>query len=168
MRQVVAVAIAAFLMAGCGDEMTPEEQKLADERDIALVEQANEAMPPLRQVIPEPILYPDIERYDLHGEACSYAPGTSLGTRVFAREADAFMKIEGEMQRFAADSGSRELPQHTRSLYNGREYSLRLRIEGEGEPAGGPRTNYEGTVTLFDRHGRVIYEGTGLAQCGSN
>ena len=31
---------------------------------------------------PEPILLPDIERYDLYGEVCSYAPGTSLGARV--------------------------------------------------------------------------------------
>jgi hypothetical protein len=138
-----------------------------------MVEAANDVMPPLKTVTPEPILLPDIERYDLYGQACNYAPGTSLGTRVVAREADAFMKIKGEVVRLAADSGSRELPMRSRTLYSGKEYSLRLEIEEAGGandadaaemvPAG--TTSYEGTVQLRDRFGRVIYEGTGLAQC---
>lgn len=160
------VAIAALLvLAGCEREPTPEEQAQADARDVAMVEAANEVMPPLEEVTPEPILLPDIERYDLYGEACNYAPGTSLGTRVVAREADAFVKIEGEVHRLAADPGSRELPMHTRTLYSGREYSLRLTMVPQGEAEGGEATDYEGSVILRDQWGRVVYEGTGLAQC---
>jgi hypothetical protein len=162
-----ALAFAALTLAGCERELTSEEQAQRDERDIALVEQAGRVLPPLRQVTPEPILYPDIERYDLYGAACNYAPGTSLGTRVVAREADAFVKIDGEVLRFAADPGSRELPLRTRSLYNGRNHVLRLQIDGKGEQAGMETANFEGSVTLLDAHGRVIYEGSGLAQCGS-
>ena len=158
------LAISALLLAGCERQLTPEEQALRDERDIALVEQANNnSQAPVEQLTPEPILYPDIERFDLYGAACNYAPGTSLGTRVVAREADAFMKIDGEVLRFAADPGARELPQRTRSLYNGRKHVLRLQLEGEGGGAG----DYEGAVTVFDRYGRVVYEGVGLAQCRS-
>lgn len=159
-------SVAAVLMlAGCDTGPSPEEQAEADARDVAMVEEANDVMPPLELVTPDPILLPDIERYDLYGQACNYAPGTSLGTRVVAREADAFVKIQGEIHRLAADPGSRELPMHTRTLYSGKEYSLRLAIndgaavEGEGSP------DYEGTVTLRDRFGRVVYEGAGLAQC---
>ena len=160
------LAIAGLLVvAGCDREPTPEEQALADARDVAMVEEANDAMPPLRQVTPEPILLPDIERYDLFGEACNYAPGTSLGTRVVAREADAFVKIEGEVHRLAADPGSRELPMHTRTLYNGKQYSLRLTMEPQESAAGEETTDYEGSVILRDQWGRVVYEGTGLAQC---
>jgi hypothetical protein len=162
------VAIAALLvLAACKREPTPEEQAMADARDVAMVEAANEVMPPLEEVTPEPIQLPDIERFDLYGEACNYAPGTSLGTRVVAREADAFVKIEGEVHRLAADPGSRELLLHTRTLYSGKEYSLRLTMEpqdsaeGEGEET----TDYEGSVILRDQWGRVVYEGTGLAQC---
>src|SRR5690554_1788110 len=144
------VAVGMLLLAGCDKELSPEEQALADARDVEMVKAANDAMPPLRMVTPEPILLPDIERYDLYGEACNYAPGTSFGTRVVAREADAFMKIDGEVHRFAADPGSRELPMHTRSLYNGKEYSVRLSIEEQGDT-----TDYEGSVTLRDRFGRV-------------
>jgi len=160
------VAIAALLaLAGCGREPTPEEQAMADARDVAMVEAANEVMPPLDEVTPEPILLPDIERFDLYGEACNYAPGTSLGTRVVAREADAFVKIEGEVHRLAADPGSRELPLHTRTLYNGREYSLRLTMMPQDGTEGEETTDYEGSVILRDQWGRVVYEGTGLAQC---
>lgn len=157
--------IAVLLLAGCGSEPTPEEQEQADSRDVAMVVEANDAMPPLKQVTPEPILLPDIERYDLYGEACNYAPGTSLGTRVVAREADAFVKIDGEIHRLAADPGSRELPMHTRTLYSGKEYSLRLAIDDQGEAEGEVPANLEGSVSVRDRFGRVVYEGTGLAQC---
>jgi hypothetical protein len=44
---------------------------------------------------------------------------------------------------------------------------LLLRIEqnddGEDRAEG-----YEGFVQLFDAYGRVVYEGTGVAQCKSN
>jgi hypothetical protein len=164
MRPVLGLAGAALLLAGCGGEVSPEEQAAADNRDVAMVEAANKAAPPVQLITPEPILLPDIERYDLLGETCSYAPGTSLGARVIAREADAFMKIDGEIERFAADPGSRELPMHTRSVYNSKGYSLVLALEedtGEGEQ----RTSYEGSVTLRDAHGRIVYEGVGEAQC---
>ena len=166
MRRLLMVAGAALALAGCGDELTPEEQAQADERDVAMVEAANKAAPPVQLVTPEPILLPDIERYDLLGEACSYAPGTSLGARVVAREADAFMKIDGEIERFAADPGSRELPMHTRSVYNSKNYSLVLALkEDTGE--GAQRTSYEGSVTLRDAYGRIVYEGLGEAQCAA-
>jgi hypothetical protein len=165
MRKSMGIAM-LLVLAGCEREPTPEEQALADAQDVAMVEAANQVMPPLKQVTPEPILLPDIERYDLYGEACNYAPGTSFGTRVVAREADAFVKIEGEVHRLAADPGSRELPMHTRTLYNGKEFSLRLAMEPEADAeAEGEKTDYEGSVVLRDQYGRVVYEGVGLAQC---
>lgn len=164
-----AATAALLLLAGCGESATPEEQAMEDARDIAQVHAANEVMPPIELVSPEPILLPDIERYDLYGQTCNYAPGTSFGTRVISREADAFMKIDGEVVRFAADPGSRELPMRTRSLYNSREYALRLAVDGEETPEGGTEADgpneFEGAVTLRDRYGRVVYEGVGLAQC---
>jgi len=159
------IAAAAVLLAGCGDGATPEEQAQQAERDVAMVEAANNSRPPVREVTPDPILLPDIEEFDLYGAACNYAPGTSLGTRVVAREADAFIKIDGEVFRLAADPGSRELPMNTRTLYSGREYSLRLELHGEEAEAESEKADYEGTVIVRDQWGRTVYEGTGLAQC---
>lgn len=165
MRHAMAIAV-LLLVAGCQDDVAPEEQAARDARDVELVEAANDTKPPLQQVTPEPISPADMEQFDLYGAACNYAPGTSLGTRVIARESDAFLKVDDKVVRLAADPGSRELPQHSRSLYSGTEYALRLEISGEGNPASGERMNYEGSVTLRDAYGRVVYEGTGLAQCG--
>ncbi len=164
MRKAWGIA-ALLVLAGCDREPTPEEQAMADARDVAMVEAANEIMPPLEEVTPEPILLPDIERYDLYGMACNYAPGTSFGTRVVARESDAFVKVEGEVHRLAADPGSRELPLHTRTLYSGKKYSLRLNMVPQDEAEPGETPDYEGSVILRDQYGRVVYEGTGLAQC---
>ena len=120
------------------------------------VRQANEEGAPIEPIVPDIISAADRETNDLLGDACIYMPGTSMGERVIAREADAFMKIDGEMVRFAADPGSRPLPANTRTLYNGRGYALRLAIEENGE----------GTVFLYDRFDRTVYTGSGAVDCG--
>ena len=84
MRAGVGVAI-VLVLAGCGDEPSPDEQAQSDARDVAMVEAANNVMPPLEQVTPEPILLPDIERFDLYGEAVgSLADNGTLYTLVAA------------------------------------------------------------------------------------
>lgn len=163
--------VAALTLASCACSAETDERMDAAEqaRVVEAVRLANEAKPGIVEVVPEPILYPDIERWDLFGQACAYAPGTSLGARVIAREGDAFMKIDGELVRFASDSGSRELPMRTHSLYNGRAYSLRLEIADEGEEISvksGPGT-YEGTIWLRDRWDRVVYQGSGTVSCAN-
>lgn len=166
MRWSVIACLSAALVS-CGDELSESEQ---EERDAAIVErvrEANDMAPPLVEVVPEPILYPDMEANDLFGLACSYAPGTSMGARVIAREADAFVKLDGEVLRFAADPGSRELPASTRSFYNGREYSLRLDISDKATDEETNPAFYEGTVWLRDRWDRVVYQGTGAVDCGA-
>ena len=159
------LALVAFmLLAACKPDA--DDHAARNQRDVALVEKANNTLPPLQQVSPEPIGYPEMERYDLAGAACNYAPGTSFGTLVIARADDAFMKIGGKLQRFAADPGARELPRKTRSLYNSREYSLKLGIAGGGKTVPGQTgADYDGAVTLYDPHGRVVFEGSGLARC---
>lgn len=163
------LALLAMGVAACGDEVSPEQQA-ADNRVLSdLVREANDNPPPLDEVVPEPILYDDIEANDLYGLSCAYAPGTSMGARVIAREVDAFMKIDGELVRFAADPGSRELPANSRTLYNGRTYSLRLEIAEEPNEASldGGVQSFEGTMWLRDRFDRVIYTGSGTVQCGA-
>lgn len=163
------LAFPALLLAltACGDARTAEEQAAEDAALVERVREANDNGPPVEEVVPETIGYPDMEAHDLFGLACSYAPGTSMGVRVIAREADAYMKIDGEMIRFAADPGSRQLPANSRTLYNSRKYTLRLAVddmvqEGEIEDA-----TYEGTMWLYDRWERLIYTGAGTANCGA-
>ncbi len=169
MRWTVIICL-GFALGSCGDQMSETEQAELDRDVVERVRSANEAAPPLIEVVPEPILYPDMEAHDLFGVACSYAPGTSMGVRVIAREVDAFVKIDGDVIRFAADPGSRELPANTRTLYNGREYSLRLEIEDKQtsqQTGEGGQVLFEGTAWLRDRWDRVVYQGTGAVNCGA-
>lgn len=162
----LAIPAMACLLVSCSEELSEAEQAEADAAIADRVRQANENGPPVEQVVPDVIGYPDMEANDLLGLACAYAPGTSMGVRVIARETDAYMKIDGEMVRFAADPGSRELPANSRTLYNGREYALRLAIEGDGEPDEIESTTYQGTMWLYDRWDRVVYTGSGTVSCG--
>ncbi|WP_271077888.1 hypothetical protein [Aurantiacibacter sp. MUD61] len=164
--RVLGVAVLAGLLLGCDGALSEEQQAAEDAAISERVREANDAGPPLEEVVPETISYPDMEANDLLGQACAYAPGTSMGVRVIARETDAFMKIDGDMVRFAADPGSRELPSNTRTLYNGREYTLRLAIEDVVEEGEIEDMTYEGTMWLYDRFDRVVYTGTGTASCG--
>ncbi len=162
----IAISTVILLTAACGEAPLDAEQESYDAAVVERVREANDAEPPLAEVVPETIGYPDMEANDLLGLACSYAPGTSMGVRVIARETDAYMKIDGELMRFAADPGSRELPANSRTLYNSRQYALRLAIDdivAEGEIED---TSYEGTLWLYDRWDRVVYTGTGTAVCG--
>jgi hypothetical protein len=166
----LALLLLLLLLPGCDEpEPTPEELAAKAERDVAMVEAANAAAPPLRSAAPEPISPADMEQHDMYGPACTYAPGTSLGARVIAREGDAFLKLEGEVMRLAADPGSRELPASSRSRYDGREFSLRLTVEGEGGLAGEGTelSSYQGSIDLRDIWGRSVYTGSGLVQCGT-
>lgn len=161
--------VLGLALVGCSQEPDPAEKAAEDKKVVEMVRAVNSAPPPIEEVIPDAILYPDIEKEDLFGKSCAYAPGTSMGARVIARETDAYMKIDGKMERFAADPGARELESQTRSLYNGRSYSLRLEIEGEGtdDPNASESTQYQGTIWLRDRWDRNVYVGSGTVSCGA-
>jgi len=148
------------LLVACS-EPDPEQAAAEAERDIALVEQANNAPPPMREIVPEAIGAPDMMRHQLTGtKGCNYAPGTSLGARVIAREQDAWMKIGGEMTRFAADPGGKELAAGSWDRYLGAGYELQLALAEDPSDH-----HYDGTITLLDANGRVVYRGAGYAQC---
>lgn len=168
MRQIVISASVILAIAACGSELNEDEQAAADAAVAERVREANDAPPPLVEIVPDAIGYPEMEANDLLGAACAYAPGTSMGARVIARETDAYMKIDGEMERFVADPGSRELPGLTRTLYNSREFVLRLEIEDADAGGANEVSTYEGTIWLYDRWDRVVYTGTGAVQCGTN
>lgn len=163
-KQGVALGIAVLALSACGKELTPEEQERQDARDVAMVEKVNKAPPPMQEVTPDPILEGDRERYAIKHGGCSFSPGFSLSERVVALPVIAYVKLENEMQRFAADVGSAELPAGTRAQYFGKAYSLQLSVTQDKDEDGKP-AEPEGSVTLRDAQGRVVYSGTGTVHC---
>ena len=163
-QQGVALGIAVLALSACEKELSPKEQERQDARDIAMVEKANKAPPPMQEVTPDPILHGDRERYAIKAGGCSFSPGFSLSERVIALPVVAYVKMETEMQRFAADVGSAELPAGTRAQYFGKAYSLQLSVTQEKD-ADGKAIEQEGGVTLRDAQGRIVYSGIGTVQC---
>lgn len=163
-RQGVAMGVAVLALSACEKEISQEEQDLQDERDVAMVEKANKAFPPMQEVTPDPILEGDRERYAIKPGGCSFSPGFSLSERVIALPVIAYAKIENEMQRFAADVGSAELPAGARTQYFGKTYSLQLSVR-QDKGADGKPGEQEGGVTLRDAQGRVVYSGAGTVRC---
>lgn len=163
-RLGVIVGLGALALSACGKDVSPEEQERMDERDIAMVEKVNKAPPPMRDVTPDPILAADRERYAIKPGGCSFSPGFSLSERVITLPVVAYAKIDGEMQRFAADVGSAEMPAGTRAQYFGKVYSLQLSITQDKAEDGKPAEE-EGSVVIRDAQGRVVYSGTGTIHC---
>lgn len=161
---VLPLALAA---AACGDDgPSPREQALRDEADVEAVKAAQE--PPPTPVTPEKILYPDIEKYNLFGAGCNFAPQGSMGAIALAQPAHGYMKIDGKLVPFAPDAGSGDLPLGTKGKYTAGAWSFMLDIgEGEGEQDGIETVNFPAKLVLRNDRDQVVYESTGVAQCGS-
>src|SRR5690606_20789686 len=124
---------------------------------------------------PEPILFADIERYDLFGAGCSFLPRgeaaeapDGAGVLALTSESGAYIKVEGELHRLAPDAGSPQLPLGTRGKYDGREFALILDIAAEeGAPSGTETIDFPARLVLRNARDQTVYAETGIAQCGS-
>ncbi|MBX7496030.1 hypothetical protein K3172_09220 [Qipengyuania sp. 6B39] len=159
----LAIPLLILALAACSSE--PTEEEIA--ADVAEVE-ANQEPPP-EQLEPQAIVYADIEKHDLFGAGCNFAPdGDTAGTIAIAMAEQGYMKKDGEILRFAADAGSPELPYLARSKYDGLAYAFRLELdEKSGMPSGDETTDYSGSLTVVDGGGREVYASTGIVQCGA-
>lgn len=160
--------IPLVMIAACDEGLSPEEQAARDAQDVAAVAASNAAPPPPQPIRPQVIGYPDIEKYNLFGAGCSFAPGNSMGAVVLAQDDTAYIKLDGDLVRFASDSGSSELPMGTRTQYDGKEYQLELAPEEEKGTVSGEETmNYPGFAIIRDANDQVVYQADGTIQCGA-
>lgn len=159
----IAIPVALLTLAACSAEPSEEERQAA----VAEVE-ANQAPAPETLAL-EGIGYPDIEKNDLYGAGCNFAPdGGGMGAVAIAMAEEGYLKRKGEILTFAADSGSRELPYLARSKYDGKAYSFSLDIDEASEaPTGMETSDYSGKLTVEDQYGGVVYQASGIVQCGA-
>ena len=158
---------APLALASCGEELSSQQQAERDARDIAQVKEANRgtSIP----IAPQAILYPDIERNEIYGTSCAFAPeGGGLGAIAIAMREDGFMKLDGKIVRFSADGGSTALPSAARSKYSGKKYAFELTLGGgEGKRVAAEAATYDGKLTVRASNGDTVYQQTGEIQCGS-
>lgn len=163
---VLATCIA---LAACGPDVTPEEQARRDAEAVAQVKASQ--TPPALGITPEAIGNADIEKHEMFGLGCSFVPrsaGAGAGAVAITLLDGAFMKVDGEVLRFAPDAGSPETPYGTRVKYDGLEFSMQLEFsEGEGQKIGMETMQHNARFIARDGRDRVIYEADGTAQCGA-
>lgn len=161
-RLVLALGLLA-LLAGCGREQSTAEKRAQDERAIAQVNAAQAVKPPPRPITPQPILFADIQKYDLFGAGCAFAPGDSMGAVMLTRTKVATLMIDGNPVRFASDPGSAKLPLDTFSRYVGKEMALSLTRAAN---VAAEATRWPGHLIVTDPFDQVVYEADGQVQCG--
>lgn len=161
----VLLLLTPLLLGACSDDVTPAEQARIDAAKIAAVERAN--IVPADPVSPQKILYPDMEANDLFGAGCAFAPdGGGLGAIALTQGEVAYLKLENEIVRFAADKGSAQAPLATWEKYDGKVHSFRLTFgSGEQKASGIDTVDYPAKLTIRNGRDQIVYAADGLAQC---
>lgn len=122
--------------------------------------------PPTSTLDAQPITYMDIEAAKLTGPSCNYAAGKSMGAVVMAMNDAAVMKIGGALKRFTLDPQCDKVEKGTGSRYVAPGYVLELAVDKPSRSERGGTVAFQGSVTLSDGQGRVLYSTAGDVQCG--
>ncbi len=158
------LAIPALMLAGCGGE---ERDPAADAADVAEV-RAMHDNPPAVPIEPQRISYSDIERNDLFGAGCGFAPANSLSVIALAQPERGFLKLDGKIVTLSPDKGGASLPLDSWQDYAGSDYAFTLMRTGvDGEDTGMENTSWPGSLIITDVKGKTVYEAEGTLQCGS-
>ncbi|MET0251270.1 MAG: hypothetical protein ABW203_03745 [Novosphingobium sp.] len=155
------------LVAGCSRQPSLAEKSAADARAVAQVEAVQAEKPPPQPIAPQPIVFADIDRHDLYGAGCAFAPGGNMGAVLLTRESGGYLKLGEALIRLAADPGSGELPLGTRTHYTGKAFSVDLARTSPAAEASNGNLRWPGRLTVRDPYDRVIYRSEGSVQCGS-
>ena len=160
MRSLALTLVA--VLAACSSEPTEEERAAA----VAEVE-AHQA-PPAQPLELGAIRYREIEKHELYGAGCSFAPtGGGLAAVALAMPDTGHIIVDGEMLTLAADKGSAEMPYLARSKYDGTEHSMVLDLDQDaGEEVGAEVSDYPATLTIRNARDQIVYNQSGIAQCG--
>lgn len=161
---VLSLTTLALALAGCGDK-APDAKAVA--ADVAEIEAIHDT-PPVQPVSPERISYTDIEKNNLFGAGCGFAPNGGIAIMFLAQESHGFIKLDDKIVTLAPDKGSSPLPLGAFAQYDGREFSVALKLDQtKGERDGIETTKFPGQMTIRDMKERVVYDAKGTIGCGS-
>ena len=159
----ISIVLLALTLTACSNEPNEEE------RAAAVAEVEANSVPPPEELQLEPIRYREIEKNELYGTGCSFAPDGGGMSAVALAMAETGHFLRGDkLITLAADKGSPELPYLARRKYDGAAYSMTLDLdEAEGEQSGEETSDYPATLTIRDASEQVVYRKSGIAQCGA-
>lgn len=151
----------AAAVAGCDVSEAPRKPG-EDAKDIAMVERMSRE--PFKPIVPAEITPLDVDRYGLDRPGCSfYRPG-GRGPLLIAGKADGYMRIGGELKRYAAKAESAELPAGARSTYVGLAGWVDLaRLPDKG--TSGTGNSWPARLILHDAQERIAFSADGTVRC---
>ncbi|MFM5895855.1 MAG: hypothetical protein ACKOQM_15690 [Novosphingobium sp.] len=161
------LAVALFLLGGCGKGVPTEEQKRRDAADVAAVEAIQKIPPPIKLLQLQPITADEIAAKNLGGEGCSFGPD-SAHPIALALVGRAMVKTDDQIDLLLSDSGGTKLASGAWEHYVGKEYTLTVkRAGGKATASVAASTEFPGELTVRDAWDRIIYSGLGTLNCGA-
>jgi hypothetical protein len=167
MRISPTLIAAVFLLSGCEDPPSAAEQAAADAKAIAQVEAANRSFAPPQPFVPLPITPADLQRAGLLDAGCAFEAVGQSDPVLVTRPKRAAMKLSRNLMSFASDPGSTALPLGTWAHYVGKAGSLRIEVDGAGDPTAQNRVEWAAKLTATDAHDRIVYTSAGKLRCGA-
>lgn len=162
MRQAGAWVVAVVLLAGCGEKDTARQQA-EDAADVAMVERLSKE--PLVPMVPKAITAQDVARYGLDKPGCSFRKNGEGEPLFIAAKDEGFLRIEGELKRYAAKGTSADLPGGARSTYVGLASWVDLVRQPDAGGALSDDLNWPARMILHDAQERVAFMADGTMTC---
>lgn len=158
--RALAVFLSFALLAGCAKE-DPTRKAAEDAQDVAMVERMSRE--PFKPIIPDPITGADVARYGLDRPGCSFRK-SGKDLLFFGDATDGFMRLGGNLSRFAAKSDSAELPGGGRTTYVGLANWLDI-VGLPDRRADDDANSWPARLILHDAQERVAFMADGIVTC---
>ena len=153
--------LAGALMAGCDREDTARKAA-EDARDIAMVERMSRE--PLKPIIPAPITAIDVARYGLDRAGCAFRKHGQRDPLFLGGADDGFMRIDGDLRRYAAKQQSAQLPGGARTTYVGLSSWIDLARLPDAA-TGGDARHWPARLIIHDSLERIAFMADGTVTC---
>ena len=145
-----AVLPLVVVLAACGEQSSKVEQTSAN------------------AVLPQKILYPDIEANELYGLSCAFVPeGGGIGAIALAMPEGGYLKLADKILKLEPANPDQPIgpPQ---MAFRGKEQSFTLSLDEASFRRDGFETAiYDARLSITDKGGAQLYSASGMAQCGA-
>lgn len=156
-------AAAFTTLTACGKE-DPARKDAEDQQDIAMVERMSKE--PFKPIVPKPITKVDVERYGLDKPGCQFRKQGDADPIFIANSEEGFMRIDGDLKRYAAKLESAQLPGNARTTYVGLSTWVDL-VSLPDYDGGSDHTHWTARLVLHDSQERVAFLADGEVACTS-
>lgn len=160
-RMAALATLAGVLLTSCGGN-DPARQAAEDAHDVAMVERMSRE--PFRPIIPSRITRIDVTRYGLDRPGCAFRKKNEQDPLFIGSRDEGFMRIGGDLRRFAAKQESAELPGDARATYVGLSSWIDL-VRQPDSGSGGDQYRWPARLILHDAQERVAFMADGTMTC---